>query len=81
MKPNFKDYMKATGVFILALLAAISIMLLILLGIVLAAIHPEVAAALVLVALAGLVIWFVVGWIHLLAVTNARDRLDKDDEM
>lgn len=81
MKPNFKDYLKATGVFALALLASISIMLLILLGIVLLATYQVVAIGLGLAALAGFVIWFVGGCIHLLAVTNARDRLDKDDEM
>lgn len=81
MKPNWKDYLKATGVFVLALLASISIMLLIFLGIVLAATHPAVVGALALAALAGFAIWFVGGSIHLLAVTNARDRLDKDDEM
>lgn len=81
MKPNLKDYLKATGVFILALLASISIMLLIFLGIVLLATYPTVAAVLVMAALAGFVIWFVGGCIHLLAVTNARDRLDNDDEM
>lgn len=81
MKPNWKDYLKATGVFTLALLASISIMLLIFLGIVLLATYPTVAAVLVMAALGGFVIWFVGGSIHLLAVTNARDRLDNDDEM
>lgn len=81
MKPNWKDYLKAAGVFVLALLASISIMLLILLGIVLLATHQAVAIGIGLAALAGFVIWFVGGWIHLLAVNNARDRLDKDDEM
>lgn len=81
MKPNWKDYLRATGVFVLALLASISVMLLIFLGIVLLATYPTVAAVLVLAALLGFSIWFVGGSIHLLAVTNARDRLDKDDEM
>lgn len=81
MKPNFKDYLKATGVFVLALLASISIVLLILLGIFLIATYQAVAIGLGLAALAGFVIWFVGGWIHLLAVNNALDRLDKDDEM
>lgn len=81
MKPNWKDYLKATGVFVFALLASISIVLLILLGIVLIATYQAVAIGLGLAALLGFAVWFVGGSIHLLAVTNARDRLDKDDEM
>lgn len=81
MKPNWKDYLIATGQFLGALTAAICIMLLLLLTIFVLANYQFMAIGLGLAALAGFVIWFVGGWIHLLAVTNARDRLDKDDEM
>lgn len=81
MKPNWKDYVKATGEFIGLLAGAICIMLGILLTIFILATYQAVAIGLGLAVLAGFVICFVGGWIHLLAVTNARDRLDKDDEM
>lgn len=81
MKPNWKDYLKATGEFIVSLVIAICIMALILLTIFVLATYQDVAIGLGLAALAGFVIWFVGGWIHLLAVNNALDRLDKDDEM
>ena len=81
MKPNFKDYLKATGVFVLTLLASISTIFIILLVIVLVAIYPTVALVVGLSTLAVFVIFFVVVSIHLLASTNARDRLDKDEEM
>lgn len=81
MKPNWKDYLKATGEFIVSLVIAICIMTLILLTIFVLATYQAVAIGLGLAALAGFVIGFVGGWIHLLAVNNALDRLDKDDEM
>lgn len=81
MKPNWKDYLKATGEFIVSLVIAICIMALILLTIFVLATYQAVAIGLGLAALAGFVIWFVGGWIHLLAVNNALDRLDKDDEI
>lgn len=81
MKPNWKDYLIATGEFIVSLVIAICIMALILLTIFVLATYQAVAICLGLAALAGFVIWFVGGWIHLLAVNNALARLDKDDEM
>lgn len=81
MKPNWKDYLRATGEFIVFLTIAICIMGLILLTIFVLATYKVVAISLGFAALIGFAIWFVGGWIHLLAVTHARDRLDKDDEM
>lgn len=81
MKPNWKDYLKATGEFIVSLVIAICIMALILLTIFVIATHQVVAIVLGFVIGVAALIWFVGGWIHLLAVTNANDRLDKDDEM
>lgn len=81
MKPNWKDYLRATGEFIISLLIAICIMALILLTIFVLATYKVVAIGLGLTALAGFVIYFVVGMIHVLATSHALDRLDKDDEM
>ena len=81
MKPNLKDYLIATGQFLGALTVAICIMLLLLLTIFVLATYQVEAIVLGFVIGVAVLIWFVGGWIHLLAVTNARDRLDKDDEM
>lgn len=81
MKPNWKDYLKATGEFLGALTAAVFIVALILLTIFVLATYKVVAIGLGLTALAGFVIYFVVGMIHVLATSHALDRLDKDDEM
>lgn len=81
MKPDLKDYLIATGQFLGALTAAICIMLLLLLTIFVLATYQVVAIGLGLTALAGFVICFVGGWIHILATSHALDRLDKDDEM
>lgn len=81
MKPNWKDYLVATGQFLGALTLAICIMLLLLLTIFILANYQVVAIVLGFVIGIAALIWFVGGWIHLLAVTNANDRLDKDDEI
>lgn len=81
MKPNWKDYLIATGEFIIFLLIAVCIMALILLTIFVLATYKVVAISLGLAALAGFVIYFVVGMIHILATSHASYRLDKDDEM
>ncbi|WAX12518.1 hypothetical protein EC55P2_00028 [Enterococcus phage EC55P2] len=81
MKPNWKDYLIATGQFLGALTAAVSLMALILLTIFVLTTYKVVAIGIGFVIGIAALIWFVGGWIHLLAVTNALDRLDKDDEM
>ena len=81
MKPNFKDYLRATGEFIVFLLIAACIIALILLTIFVLATYQVVAISLGIIALTSLFLYFVGGMIHILATSHALDRLDKDDEM
>lgn len=81
MKPNWKDYLRATGEFILLLLSAVCIIALILLTIFVLATYKVVAVGIGFVIGIAALIWFVGGWIHILATTHALDRLDNDDEM
>lgn len=81
MKPNWKDYLIATGQFLGSLTIAICIILLLLLTIFVLANYQVVAIGLGFVIGIAALIWFFGGCIHTLAISHARDRLDKDDEM
>lgn len=81
MKPNWKDYLRATGEIIVLLLITVCIIALILLTILVLATYQVVAISLGIIALTALFLYFVGGMIHVLATSHALDRLDKDDEM
>lgn len=81
MKPNWKDYLIATGEFIILLLSAVFIVALILLTIFVLATYKVVAIGIGFVIGIAALIWFVGGCIHTLATSHARDRLDNDGEM
>lgn len=82
MKPNFKDYLKATGEFILVMIATLAAVALILLAISLisryVAIAFAVGATLLVVFLISLV---VIESIQTLAKLQQKKRLDKEDKV
>lgn len=81
MKPNFKDYLKATGVFILIILATIALIALVLFAITLISRYIAVAFAVGAILLVGITFSIVVfESIQELAKTYMVERLDKDDE-
>ena len=82
MKPNFKDYLKATGVFVLIILATIALIALVLFAITLISRYIAIAFAVGAILLVGIIFSIVVfESIQELAKTYMVERLDKDDEM
>lgn len=82
MKPNFKDYLKATGVFVLIVLATIALIALVIFAITLISRYIAVAFAVGAILLVGITFSIVVfESIQELAKTYMAERLDKDDEM
>lgn len=81
MKPNWKDYLRATGDFIVLLTISIITMVIILLGVFILATYQAIALGLGLIVLIGFAVLYVWSLIDFIAFDYALDRLDKDDEM